>query len=182
MNVELPALGPSSRVESARYLLILASSSMVFWTGLFVVSPLLPSMIRGLSISPAQAGFAVSAMWLMVAICRYPGGVVADQLSRKTALVGAYGLAIVGFAVLISSSSYAQLLAGLVLVGVGAGTYMPAAVASLADMFADHRGKAFGVHEMFIDFGGFLAGMLTVGILSVASWRMGTDGPVLVRA
>lgn len=152
-------------------LFVIAAGSMTLFSGQLVLSPLLPTIIASLSITSTQAGVALSVMRGLVALCRYPGGRMADQLSRKTVLVASYAIAIAGFAVLLFAETYPSFLLGAAIVGVGAGLYMPAALTQLSATFVARRGRAFGVHEIAINLGGVLAGTLAVAVIVIGSWN-----------
>ena len=156
---------------SGRMLFVLAFGSMTLFSGQLVLSPLLPTIIAALAITPTQAGVALSVMRALVAFCRFPGGRLADQLSRKTVLVASYGVAIAGFLVLSVADSSPVFLVGAAILGIGAGLYMPAALTQLSETFVDRRGRAFGVHEVAINLGGVIAGSLAVAALSLPSWN-----------
>ena len=74
-----------------RMLLLVSFGTTTPVSGQLAVSPLLPTIIAALAITPARAGVAPSVMRALVALCRFPGGRLADQLSRKTVLVDALG-------------------------------------------------------------------------------------------
>ena len=157
--------------HSGRMLFLVSFGSMTLFSGQLVLSPLLPTIIATLAITPAQAGVALSVMRALVALCRFPGGRLADQLSRKTVLVAAYGLAIAGFLLLSVADSYPAFLLAVAVLGVGAGLYMPAALTQLTETFVERRGRAFGVHEIAVNLGGVIAGGLAVAAIGLPAWN-----------
>lgn len=163
---------PTSTGDPGRILLVIAVASMAVFSGQFVLSPLLPTIIETLSITPSQAGIALSVMWGLVALSRFPGGRLADHLSRKTVLVAAFGVLIVGFALLGAVRTYLGLLIGAAAVGLGSGLYMPAAIALLSETFVERRGRAFGVNEIAINLGGVAAGVIAVAVLALTVWTV----------
>jgi len=81
-----------------RLLLLLSVGTTVVMATRLALAPVLPRVIEDLGISPGLAGVALSVMWAMVAVCRYPGGRLADWLSRKTVLAAGLVAATAGSA------------------------------------------------------------------------------------
>lgn len=156
---------------SGRILWLLAVGSMAAVLGQFVFPLLLPTIIEELAISPARAGFVITVIWLLTAAFRYPGGRLADQLSRKTVIVGALALVVLGLLVFAASVGYWTLVAGAVVLGAGLGMYFPAALAQISDLFSDRRGTAMGIHIGSVNIGGAVASGLVIAVLAVAPWR-----------
>ena len=140
--------------------------------GRLVLSPLLPTIIEDLSITPTQAGFALTTLWGVYALFQYPSGHLSDRLSRKTVVVAGLVMIILGFSLFGLAATYPLFLFTAVVAGVGSGLYPTAARALISDHFVEKRGRAFGLHTGSGDIGGGAAAGLTVLILSVALvWR-----------
>lgn len=150
-------------------------SASVGWgmiqAGRLVLSPLLPTVIDDFSISPFQAGLALTILWGLYALFQYPSGRLSDRLSRKTLLVSGLVLLLVGFAGLASAPTYPLFLVGAAVVGTGAGLYPTPARALLSDLYVERRGQAFGLHTASGDAGGALAAGLAVAALAVGVWQ-----------
>lgn len=146
------------------------------WLGLQfgrqLLPPLLPAIIDGLSISPFQAGFALTVTWGASALVQYLGGRLADGLSRKTVLVASLALMLSGLATLSNTWSYAALLAGGALLGTGMGPYLITARTLTSDLFERARGRALGAQQAIGICGSVLAGGVAAVVLEVASWRV----------
>lgn len=110
---------------SGRVLVLILLGTMAAFIGRNIFGPLLPVIIEDLGITSSAAGFALSVMWVAIAVTQYPGGRLADQLSYKTVLVGAIGMLVVGFMLLILSSTYLGFVVGLTVMGLGAGLFTP---------------------------------------------------------
>lgn len=140
--------------------------------GRLVLSPLLPTIIDDLAITPTQAGFALTTLWGVYALFQYPSGHLSDRLSRKTVVVAGLVMIILGFSLFGLATTYPLFLFAAVVAGVGSGLYPTAARALISDHFVEKRGRAFGLHTGSGDIGGGAAAGLTVLILSVALvWR-----------
>ncbi len=136
-----------------------------------LLPPLLPSIIADLEISSFQAGIALTGLFAMRALNQYPGGRLADQLSRKTVLVGSLLIASVGFVLLSASVVYALFLLAVAVVGVGAGAYSVTTRATTADLYIEKRGRAFGVQGAFTSVAGVASAGGAVVALAVGDWR-----------
>lgn len=157
---------------SGRVLLLVALGSTVSTLGWLVIPPLLPRIIDDLAITPVQAGFALTLLTGLSALLRYPGGRLADGLTRKTVLVGSVLCWTLGFLVLFASTNYAMFLVGVMLVGIGLGAYTPAAFAQLSDLFSSKQGRAFGVNNAAYNLGGIGASGLAIATIAVGGWRL----------
>jgi MFS family permease len=123
---------------------------------------LLPVIIDDLAITPFAAGVALSVLRLARATMQYPGGSLADGLTRTCVVLSSLGLALVGLAALALANTYAALLAGIVVFGAGLGLYPPASRALLSDLYHEKQGRAFGLHTMGNDLYRILAAGLAV--------------------
>lgn len=156
---------------AGRLLVLVATCSLLAVGGRALFAPLLPAIINDLGITPSGAGFALTVMTALSAVFRYPGGRLADQLSRKTIIAVAIGSMMAGFSVLTVSVTYAMFFLGTIAVGIGAGLYLPSAFALLSDQYVGRRGQAIGVNNAAINLGGILAAGLAIAVLAMASWR-----------
>jgi MFS family permease len=156
---------------SGRLLVLLALGTMTTNAITLVFAPLLQTIIDALSISPSKAGFALTLLAGLRAVCRFPGGRFADRLSHKTVLVISLGLLAIGSALIIPLQTYRSLLVGAATIGAGAGLYQTATASQLSALFVERRGQAFGVYEASITLGGLLASGLAAVALALAMWR-----------
>lgn len=137
-----------------------------------LLPPLLPVIIEDLAITAAGAGIALSALNVMRAGTQYPGGRIADQLTRKTVLIGSLALAILGFGLLTFAVTFWLLLVGVSILGAALGAFVPADRALLSDLFEDKRGRAFGFHFSASDVTGILAAGGAVAVVAVGPWQL----------
>jgi MFS family permease len=146
------------------------------WLGLQfgrqLLPPLLPAIIDGLSISPFQAGLALTVTWGASALVQYLGSRLADGLSSKTVLVASLVLMLSGFATLSNTRSYAALPTGGALLGTGMGPYLITARTLTSDLFEQARGKALGAQQAIGICGSVLAGGVAAVAFEAASWRV----------
>lgn len=139
--------------------------------GRYLLPPLLPEVIDSLSISSVEAGIALSMISLLYGLFQYPGGRYADQLTRKTVLVGAFAFILVGYLVLSQAFHYYVLLIGAGVIGIGMGLYGPTDRAAISDLFTRRRGLAFGINVTGTEISGGFAAGLSVVALMYFGWR-----------
>lgn len=139
--------------------------------GRYLLPPLLPEIIDTLSISPVRAGFVLTAVSMFYGLAQYVGGRYADQLSKKTILVAAYGFILVGYLVIGQTLAYGMLVFGGVVVGAGMGLYGPADRALVSDLFRRKRGLAFGINVTGTELGGAVGAGIAAVALATLGWR-----------
>lgn len=163
---------------SGRIMVLVALGAMGSQLGWLVLPPLLPEIIADLGISSARAGFGLTLLTLCAAAGRYPGGRLADELSRKTVIGGCLVAWIVGFGLLAVATTYPLFLVGVAVAGLGIGMYVPTAFAQLSDLFVRRRGQAFGVNNAAYNVAGIAAPALAFLVLLVGPWRLSFLGLV----
>lgn len=157
---------------SGRILFLVASCSVLSSMGWLAIPPLLPTITDDLAISGTQAGIALTLLAALSALGRFPGGRLADQLSRKTLLAFSLLAWLGGFAILSVATNYPLFLLGVVSVGLGLGAFTPTAFAQLADVFEFKQGLAFGINNAAFNLGGILASGMAVAVLAIGMWRL----------
>jgi len=153
-------------------LFVIAFGSMSATAGRLAVPALLPTIIETFQITAAVAGYAVTATIFGFGIAQYPGGSFSDELSRKTVLVLAAGLFILGFSVMTVSSTFLLLLIGAGVIGIANGLYLPASLAELSKLFTTRRGPAFGINGASIQLGSAIGPGLVIVALALGWWRL----------
>lgn len=154
-----------------RVLVSISLSWLAIRLGREAIPLLLPAMIDDVGITPSTAGLGLTTMWLTYALCQYPGGRLSDELSRMTMVVASIGIVIAGFVVLVGVATYGGLLAGFVLVGLGAGLYYAPARALLADTFPHRRGQVFGIQSSAGSIGAAAAAGVTLIAITLEVWQ-----------
>lgn len=157
--------------QSGRKLRVATTGTLTFATGQFALSPLLPSIIESLGISRFAAGIAMSMMFGITAIVRYPGGRLSDDLSRKTVIIAGLIVLIIGFSLLSVVRGYPTFVIAVTIVGIGIGLYSSSAVAWLSDIFFQKQGQALGVNNGSIYLAGILGALLATAALNADAWR-----------
>ncbi|WP_267643363.1 MFS transporter [Haloarchaeobius amylolyticus] len=156
---------------AGRQLSLHALGLVVTLSGVLVVAPLLPSIIETFDISPATAGVSISVLWATNALVQYPGGRYADHLPSTVVLLLSQVLLVAGFLSLAVSNTFPQFVLGLALVGAGYGTFEPAGMVLLGDLFDEQRGRAFGIRDAAVNLGSTLSAGLAAVVLTFTTWR-----------
>ncbi len=133
---------------------------------------LLPFIRTNLGLSYMQSGLLLSAYSITVGASQFLGGWLGDRLSRYVVI--AIGMGGVGFAALAVglSSAFYPMLAILIIMGVFAGAYHPAATSMISGYFEERRrGKAIAVHMLGGSIGFALGPILGGIIASALGWR-----------
>jgi MFS family permease len=162
---------PAADEHRGRVLGTLAFGTVALLAGQLVVSPLLPTITDAFGITSGTAGAALTAMWACAALSMYPGGRLSDTLGRRPVLVAALVVASAGLGLAAVAPTFPVFVVSLVLVGVGIGLYEPTSMATVADLFAANRGRAYGVISACYNVGSGVAAGFAIAALSVGSWR-----------
>lgn len=158
---------------SGRLFLGISIGWFVVIFGRQLLPPLLPTIMADLDITPFLAGAALTTLFVVRAMAQFPGGRLADQLSRKTILVGSLAVLAIGFVLLGGAIAYPLLLLAAAVVGVGAGAYSVSTRATTADLYVTKRGRAFGLQDAFTSLAGVGAAGGAIVVLAVGTWRSG---------
>ncbi|TYL36310.1 MFS transporter [Natronococcus pandeyae] len=171
-SLESDADEPTSSGNRTHVLAAVSGGFGTIAVGLLIMAPLLPAIIADLAITPFQAGIGLSVMWGLNALGQYPGGRVSDVTSRKTVLV--FGLVgfVIGFGVVMASATFVGYLVGIAVLGLCSGVYPATGYTLLSELYAERRGKAFGIYTAFWDVGGGLSAGFATAALAAGEWRL----------
>ena len=125
---------------------ILAFGVFVVGTGEFVLAGLLPLLSKSLEVSPSVAGQVITIFALT---CALAGPILTTSTGyweRRTVLVVAAAVYLVGSVWTALAPSYVQVLIGQVVAALGVGLFVPSATVTAAAMVCPaHRGKAIAL-------------------------------------
>jgi len=139
-------------------------------SGRYSISNLLPQISNELNFSWTEAGIALTAMWLFYALMQFPSGILSDIKGRKISIIIAMILFTSSYFLVGISNHYLTFLLALILLGIGTGSYPPAGISMITDIFRKNKGKALGIRSS----AGSLAYAIPVfaaGIASYYVWR-----------
>jgi MFS family permease len=137
---------PSGRT---RVVAVLALAAFIGSVDLTVATTMLRRIIVHLEI-PLPDGFGRAAWIVNAYIVAYVGamplaGRLSDVVGRRRVVVGSLALFSIGSALAPFATTLETFVAARVVAAIGAGAVVPAALATVADLFPERRGRAFGV-------------------------------------
>ena len=138
----------------------------------FLLSPLLPLIIAGLSLSDRQAGSLQSAFILVYALVCPVAGWLGDRMSRLR--IAALGVALWSIATFASglASTFGWLLLARAMVGIGEATYTVVTPSLLSDHYPpSRRARALSIFYAAMPFGIFLGYLLGGQIGARYGWQ-----------
>lgn len=138
-----------------------------------VIFSLFPAIRHDFSVTYEQLGYLATAFTIVLSLCTFPLGVLADRLSRRS-VIGA-GVLFWSAATFFSglAGSFRSLLMARALVGVGEAAYTPAGAAVLSASFPTGiRARIQGACDLGM-FAGGAVGIALGGIMAQSfGWRV----------
>lgn len=137
--------------------------------GFFLVVPFITSEY---ALSYTEAGLLVAYRTMLSAIFNLPSGAIVDWLGKRRTILTLSALwSGVMYALIGVSTNYMLLQATVALVGVGAITWHPAAMARLVERLPQRKGFALSLHEFGANIGDALAPAIIGTMLVAMHWR-----------
>ncbi|WP_319526610.1 MFS transporter [uncultured Desulfosarcina sp.] len=150
----------------------LASIFFLNFLSRIILAPLLPTVEQDLGISHGTAG----SLFLLISVGYFAallasGFVSARLLHRRTIVLSSVALGLALYLVAFSHGLFGM-RAGLILVGMAAGLYLPSGIASITHLVDPrHWGKALAIHEVAPNLAFVAAPLLAEFMLGWISWR-----------
>ncbi|MCG6918310.1 MAG: MFS transporter, partial [Deltaproteobacteria bacterium] len=150
-----------------------------------ILAPLLPTIKSDLAVGHGEAGSFFLFMSMGYFVSLLGSGFVASRLMHYrtiTLSASAIGLALLTISF---SDSQGAVLAGLVLLGLAAGLYLPSGISTLTSLVGPNQwGKALAIHELAPNLGFVLAPLISEALLKWFSWRgiLGVMGTASIAA
>lgn len=153
-------------------LAVLFSANFINFVDRQVIAVLAPILKDYWHLTDAQVGLLGTAFEVTYALGHVPLALLSDRWWRRKMIALAMTLWSGAMALLGSAASYAALLLGRALLGVGESGYGPSALAWLSDVYPpDRRSRAVGFHDLGVMLGS-AAGYALGGVLGKAlGWR-----------
>lgn len=132
-----------------------------------------PVFISTFGLSYSQLGFLMTVFFAVSGIGQASAGFLVDRLGARPVLFSALLLMAAGCLAVASASSYAGLMLGAALLGLGNCSFHPADFTILNQKVSAPRlGYAFSAHGLTGNLGWALAPVFMVGLTSVFDWRV----------
>lgn len=158
---------------------------LINFSSRIILSPLLPTIEKELTISHSQAGFLffLSSSGYLAGLL-LSGLLASRSTHRFTIVISITGLGLAMLAIAAAQSA-SLIRCGLFGVGFAAGLYIPSAIATITSLVSKpHWGKAIAVHELAPNLAFFLSPFVAELFLKWSSWRtaLGTLGALAMIA
>lgn len=155
-----------------RYTVLSVSVAAFFCTmsARVVISPLVPDIIATFSVSKAIIGLALTGMWAVFALMQFPAGVLSERFGERVIVLAAVACTGLGSLALAVVPSFPAFTVAVLVIGVGAGLFMPAAASLLTKLFVD-TGSALGINTIGAPLGGLIAPIAATALVARYAWR-----------
>nr|HET7860327.1 MFS transporter [Caldimonas sp.] len=168
-----PISAPSSRRDDAAVMGLVGLAHCVSHFSQLLLPPLFPWLKDAFHASYAELGVLLTVFFVVSCSVQALSGFVVDRFGPRPILFGGIALlaaAAFGFA---ASTSYAAMLASVVVAGIGNGVFHPVDYTLLNRRIHPSRlGHAFSVHGITGSLGWALAPAMLVPIALASSWRV----------
>lgn len=155
-----------------RYTVLVVTVSTFFCTmsARVVISPLVPLVIDEFAVSKGAVGLALTGMWAVMALSQFPAGVLGERFGERAVILGAIAFTALGAFLVAVAPSFAVFAATVLVVGVGAGLFMPGAASLLTKLF-DGTGRALGINTIGAPLGGLVTPVAATVLAARFGWR-----------
>ena len=159
-----------------RWLIILPATFIMYTISFFDRANMgmaLPHIIEELGLTTVQAGWIGAAFAWGYAVTQLGGGMIALMVNSRRLIgisLALFGLAAIGTGL---AKSYYELISLRILLGLAEGPIYATVSLFLSQWFLkSERGRAFGIWNLAIPMGGFLAGPISGALLAHYDWRV----------
>jgi MFS family permease len=138
-----------------------------------ILAALFPWLKPAFGLSYAELGLLLTAFFVVSGVGQALAGFVVDRVGARSVLF--FGMAMLGISALVLSvaGSYAALMAGALLAGVGNSIFHPADYTLLNERVSRARlAHGFSVHGISGNIGWAAAPLFMTTVAAVSSWRM----------
>ena len=153
-------------------ILFLTSMFFMNFLGRIVLAPLMPTIETDLGMGHTGAGILFFMITLGYCVSLLLQGFVAQALTHRWTVVSSTGMVGLSMFIIGLSEHIVGIWAGLVLLGVAAGLYLPSGIATLTTLVGTKSwGRALGVHELAPNLSFLSAPLVAELLLNWMSWR-----------
>jgi len=156
------------------WLLVVISVGQLLSIGVRVVLPtLLPQIKAAFVVSNTVAGVLLSVVWVSYALGQLPGGLLADAVGERIAMVASMALATASLGLVAAAPSFWPFALGLFLLGLGTGLYATPRVTAIADIYPERAATALGINQAVGNLGNTVLPVAAAVVTGWYSWRIG---------
>lgn len=137
----------------------------------YAFPPLFAPLQDAYGVTNAGIGAAYTVLMATYAAMQFPSGALSDRVGPVKVIAAGAIIAAVAATTIILPASFAVLVAGMALIGIGTGVHKTVAVAMLSTIYARQPGRALGVLDTVGAFGGVVAPPAAVVLLDTVGWR-----------
>ncbi|MFP8954917.1 MFS transporter [Natrialbaceae archaeon A-arb3/5] len=137
----------------------------------FSYPPLFETFQSIYGVSNAQTGLLFTLLMLAYSAIQFPAGIVGDRFGRPLIIVLGAVLFAVASVLTAASPSFVVLLAATVLFGLASGPHKGLTIPLLSERYENNTGRALGTVDTVGQFGGMVAPVAVVIVLSVFIWQ-----------
>lgn len=162
------------RGESGLVVALVSGSHFINHMYLVILPPILTVLTGSFAVGLGALGVAMGVQSLVNTACLLPYGYLSDTRSRTLVLAACLGLGTLGVALVAAAPSFAWLVVGQAVVGLGVAAHHPVHFPLLSDATPEsYRGRAFSVHGFAGSLGFAAAPAVITGVLAAGySWRV----------
>ena len=153
-------------------MLLIAVIFFLNFTGRVILAPLLPIVEADLEITHAQAGMFFLFLSAGYLTAMSGAGYLSARLTHHRTIVLSFGLLGLSTMAVAGASSLSGMRLGVFTMGLGAGLYLPSAIATITSLVTrPHWGKAISIHELAPNTSFVAVPLLAELLLRSLSWR-----------
>ena len=137
----------------------------------FVFPPLFETFQSTFAVTNTETGILFTAMMLAYSAVQFPSGVLGDRYGRPLVILVGASVFTMAALLVAASPSFLVVMLGAILIGLGTGPHKAVAIPLLSHKYEDRTGRALGTMDTIGQFGGMVAPLVVVGVLSVFVWQ-----------
>ncbi|MGH9632911.1 MAG: MFS transporter [Bryobacteraceae bacterium] len=155
-------------------MLIVAAIMAIFVYGMIaaMLGTILPDLSERFRLTPKQNGTIALSQALGLIIASVSVGPLIDLQGKKIGLVLGLGLITLALFLLPNSKSYKQIVAYLLLLGLGGGIIVTGANALVSDISPERRATTLNLLNLFFGLGGLATPFISANLLGGNSFRL----------
>ena len=171
MSMPTPLAPPEAKAAWKSPLLICCVISLMCYVASYIRMPVVPKLAIDLGISTVGVGRINAAFFLSAGLLAFPLGRLSDLVGKNRVAMGGLFSLFAGSMVLAFSSTFLELAAGYVLIGIGMAAFGSAMMSLVTDLSPSTRlGRAYGWYTLTLyagmsfgpAIGGILAGRMSL--------------------